>query len=83
LATTAGGEHGQRPGNEHGRDKFWPDHRTRSLPDAKWTAWAIWSAISLGAALFAVFVAGADTGLLLGWVVGVIVAAMPMMFGRK
>jgi hypothetical protein len=52
-------------------------------PDAKWTAWAIWSVITLVVALFAVFVAGADTGLLLGWVVGVIVTAMLMVFSRK
>jgi hypothetical protein len=52
-------------------------------PDAKWTVWALWSVITLVVALFAVFVAGADTGLLLGWVVGVIVAAMLMVFSRK
>ena len=52
-------------------------------PDDKWTAWALWSAITLVCALFAVFIAGADSGLLLGWVVGVIVAAMLMVFSRK
>jgi hypothetical protein len=52
-------------------------------PEARWTAWALWSAISLGMVLFAVLVVGADAGLLLGWVVGIIVAAMLMVFGRK
>jgi len=52
-------------------------------PDAKWTAWAIWSGIILVMALFAVLVAGFDTGLLLGWAVGVIVSASLMVFGRK
>ena len=32
--------------------------------------------------LLAVFVAGADTGLLPGWAAGIIVAAMLMVFGR-
>jgi hypothetical protein len=52
-------------------------------PEARWKAWAAWSAISLVMALFAVLVMRADTGLLLGWIVGVIVAAMLMVFGRK
>jgi len=51
-------------------------------PEAKWIAWAIWSAISLVMGLLAVFVAGFDTGLLLGWAVGIIVAAMLMVFGK-
>jgi hypothetical protein len=51
-------------------------------PEAKWTAWAIWSAISLVVVLLAVFAAGFDTGLLLGWVVGIIVAAMLIVFGK-
>jgi hypothetical protein len=52
-------------------------------PEARWTAWALWSVISLVMVLFAVLVVGADAGLLLGWVVGIIVAAMLMVFGRK
>ena len=52
-------------------------------PEARWRAWAIWSAISLVLVLFIVFVAGADTGLLLGWSVGIIVAAMLIVFGRQ
>ena len=52
-------------------------------PEARWTAWALWSAISLVMVLFAVLVIGAHTGLLLGWIVGVIVTAMLMVFGRK
>ncbi len=51
-------------------------------PEARWTAWAIWSAIILVMVLFFVFAAGLDTGLLLGWAVGVIVAAMLMVLGR-
>jgi hypothetical protein len=51
-------------------------------PEARWTAWAIWSAISLVIVLFAVLVAGFDAALLLGWAVGIIVAAMLMVFGR-
>jgi hypothetical protein len=51
-------------------------------PESKWLAWAIWSGISLVMVLFAVLVAGFDSGLLLGWAVGIIVAAMLMVFGR-
>ena len=51
-------------------------------PESKWIAWAIWSGISLVLALFAVLVAGLDTGLLLGWAVGIIIAAMLMVFRR-
>ena len=53
-----------------------------SNPEAKWILWAIWSGISLLAALFVVFVGGFDTGLLLGWAVGIIIAAMLMVFRR-
>jgi hypothetical protein len=59
------------------------DQPPMDSPEARWLAWALWSGISLVMAVFAVFVAGADTGLLLGWAVGVIVAAMLMVFGRK
>jgi hypothetical protein len=51
-------------------------------PEARWTAWAIWSAITLVMALFFVFAAGVDTGLLPGWAVGIIVAAVLIVFGR-
>ena len=51
-------------------------------PESKWIAWAIWSGVSLVLALLAVFVAGLDTGLLLGWAVGIIIAAMLMVFRR-
>lgn len=51
-------------------------------PEAKWIAWAIWSGISLVMVLLAVVVAGLDTGLLLGWGVGIIIAAMLMVFRR-
>lgn len=51
-------------------------------PEAKWIAWGIWSGISLVIVLLAVLVAGFDTGLLLGWAVGIIIAAMLMVFRR-
>jgi hypothetical protein len=51
-------------------------------PESKWTAWAIWSAISLAAVLFIVFVGGFNPGLLLGWAVGIIIAAMLVVFRR-
>jgi|HubBroStandDraft_3_1064219.scaffolds.fasta_scaffold2494192_1 hypothetical protein len=51
-------------------------------PESKWVAWAIWSGISLVMALLAVLVAGMDSGLLLGWAVGIIIAAMLMVFRR-
>ena len=51
-------------------------------PDSKWIAWAIWSSASLALALLAVFFAGIDPGLLLGWIVGVIISAMLMVFRR-
>lgn len=51
-------------------------------PESKWTAWAVWSAISLLAVLFIVFVGGFDAGLLLGWAVGIIIAAMLVVFRR-
>jgi hypothetical protein len=54
----------------------------RDTPEARWLAWGIWSGISLLMVSLGVFVAGFDTGLLLGWLVGIIVAAMLMVFGR-
>jgi hypothetical protein len=60
-----------------------PDVEAADTPEARWTAWAAWAAISLFMVLFAVFIVGADYGLLLGWLVGIIVAAMLMVFGRK
>jgi hypothetical protein len=51
-------------------------------PEAKWIAWGMWSGISLVMVLLAVLVAGMDTGLLLGWALGVIIAAMLMLFRR-
>jgi len=51
-------------------------------PDAKWVAWAIWSSIALVLTLFMVFAGGMDPGALLGWVVGVTIAAMLMVFRR-
>ena len=57
-------------------------HIEPDTPESRWAAWAIWSGISLLLVLFAVLVAGFDTGLLLGWAVGIIVAAMLMVFGR-
>jgi hypothetical protein len=51
-------------------------------PEANWIAWGIWSGISLVMMLLAVVVAGLDTGLLLGWAVGIIIAAMLMVFRR-
>jgi hypothetical protein len=51
-------------------------------PESKWVAWAIWSSISLLAVLFVVFAGGFDTGLLLGWAVGIIIAAMLVVFRR-
>jgi hypothetical protein len=51
-------------------------------PESRWTAWAIWSAISLVAVLFVVFVGGFNTGLLLGWAVGIIIAAILVVFRR-
>jgi hypothetical protein len=53
-----------------------------SNPESKWVAWGIWSGISLVMALLAVLVAGLDSGLLLGWAVGIIIAAMLMVFRR-
>jgi hypothetical protein len=51
-------------------------------PEARWTAWALWSAISLVLVLLAVFAAGFDPGLLLGWAAGIIVAAILLVFGK-
>jgi hypothetical protein len=51
-------------------------------PEARWIAWALWSAISLVLVLLAVFGAGFDTGLLLGWAAGIIVAAILLVFGK-
>jgi hypothetical protein len=51
-------------------------------PEGKWIIWAIWSGISLAAVLFAVLVLGVDTGLLLGWAVGIIIPAAKMVFRR-
>jgi hypothetical protein len=51
-------------------------------PEARWIAWGIWSALSLAMVMLAVLGAGFDPGLLLGWIVGIIVAAMLMVFGR-
>jgi|HubBroStandDraft_5_1064220.scaffolds.fasta_scaffold563524_2 hypothetical protein len=51
-------------------------------PESKWVAWAMWSSISLAAVLFVVFAGGFNTGLLLGWVVGIIIAAMMVVFRR-
>ena len=50
--------------------------------DSKWVAWALWAAIALAMVMFAVLCLGIDTGLLLGWAVGVIVAATLTLFGR-
>jgi hypothetical protein len=52
-------------------------------PDSKWIAWALWSGIGMVMALFGVFCLGVDSGLLLGWAVGVIVAATLTLFGRE
>ena len=60
-----------------------PDIEPADTPEAKWIAWAIWSVISLAMVLLGVLGAGFDTGLLLGWAVGIIVAAMIMVFSRK
>jgi len=51
-------------------------------PESKWFAWGIWAGISLVAVLIAVLVFGFDSGLLLGWVVGIIITAMLMVFRR-
>jgi hypothetical protein len=51
-------------------------------PEARWIAWALWSAISLVLVLLTVFGAGFDTGLLPGWAAGIIVAAMLLVFGE-
>jgi hypothetical protein len=51
-------------------------------PDSKWFAWAIWAGLSLLAVLIAVLVFGFDSALLLGWVVGIIITAMLMVFRR-
>jgi len=56
--------------------------RTEDTPETKWVAWAIWSSISLVVVLFGVLVAGIDSGLLLGWVVGIIIAAVLIVFRR-
>ena len=50
-------------------------------PDKKWIAWALYTAGSLILALAAVMVLGLDQVLLLGWAVGVIVAAVLTVFG--
>jgi hypothetical protein len=52
-------------------------------PEAKWITWGIWSGVSLVGALLAVIFAGLDPGLLLAWVLGVIIAAMLMVFRRS
>ena len=51
-------------------------------PEARWIAWGMWSVISLIMVMLGVFGAGFDAGLLLGWAVGIIVAAMLIVFGR-
>jgi hypothetical protein len=51
-------------------------------PETKWVAWGVWSGLSLVAVLLAIFVGGFDPGLLLGWVVGIIIAAVLMVFRR-
>jgi 4-hydroxybenzoate polyprenyltransferase len=51
-------------------------------PESKWIAWALWSGVSLAAVLFIVFAGGFNPGLLLGWAVGIIIAAMLMVFRR-
>jgi hypothetical protein len=56
--------------------------RYTDTPETRWTAWAIWSAVTLVMALLAVLGAGFDTGLLLGWAAGIIVAAILMVLGR-
>jgi hypothetical protein len=51
-------------------------------PDSKWLIWGIWAGLSLVAVLIAVLVFGFNSGLLLGWVVGIIITAMLMVFRR-
>jgi hypothetical protein len=52
-------------------------------PDGKWITWALWSSISLVAALVAVLIAGIDPGLLLGWAAAIIIGGMLMVFRRQ
>ena len=52
-------------------------------PDGKWITWALWSSMSLVAALVAVLVAGVDPGLLLGWAAAIIIGGMLMVFRRQ
>ena len=52
-------------------------------PDIKWVLWGVWAGLSLLAVLLAVLVGGFDPALLLGWAVGIIVAAMLIVFARK
>lgn len=62
---------------------FGTSMRPAAAADSKWLIWALWSGISLVIVLLAVFVAGFDTSLLLGWVVGIIIPAMLLVFRRK
>lgn len=52
-------------------------------PDRKWIVWAIYAMGSLILALTAIIVLQIDSGILLGWAVGVIVAATLTVFGRQ
>ncbi len=52
-------------------------------PDRKWIFWAIYAMGSLILALTAIVVLQIDSGILLGWAVGVIVAATLTIFGRQ
>jgi len=59
-----------------------PSANIGDTPESKWVAWALWSIISLAAVLFVVFAGGFNPGLLLGWAVGIIIAAMLVVFRR-
>ena len=60
-----------------------PNMNTLSITEQQWIAWTVWSLITLMGAVLAVWIIGVDSGLLLGWIVGVIVAAGLMAFGKR
>ena len=52
-------------------------------PDKKWIVWTVWAFLSLALVIAAVVFIEVDRGLLLGWAVGIMVAALLMVFGKR
>ena len=49
----------------------------------RWVVWAICAVVTFAAVAAAVFVGEMNSGLLLGWAVGMIISAMLVLFGRR